>query len=208
MLVTTECPYHTVTMGVRRENRHLGFDRPVVDQRPCDSPGCAAPGAFRAPRARDTLTTYYWFCQDHVRSYNAAWDYYAGMTESDIEVQLRADTTWRRPTWPLGTRAAMGARRALFGLRDDFGFLYRSSRRNEERRRADDARLDAKAKESHQAMSIMDLSPPANEVAIKARYRELVKRHHPDANGGDKAAEERLKLITQAYRTLRKAIGF
>jgi DnaJ-class molecular chaperone len=37
---------------------------------------------------------------------------------------------------------------------------------------------------------------------VKARYKELVKRHHPDANGGDKSAEERFKTVSEAYRTL------
>ena len=39
--------------------------------------------------------------------------------------------------------------------------------------------------------------------ALKARYKELAKRHHPDANGGDKASEERLKLINLAYAAIR-----
>ena len=39
--------------------------------------------------------------------------------------------------------------------------------------------------------------------AIKARYKELVKRHHPDANGGDRSSEEKLREIIQAYNYLR-----
>ena len=40
-------------------------------------------------------------------------------------------------------------------------------------------------------------------VRLKARYKVLVKLHHPDAHGGDKAAEEKLKIINQAYATLK-----
>jgi curved DNA-binding protein CbpA len=42
-------------------------------------------------------------------------------------------------------------------------------------------------------------------AAIKVRYKELVKRFHPDANGGDRTNEDRLKTVNQAYATLRKA---
>ena len=42
---------------------------------------------------------------------------------------------------------------------------------------------------------------------IKVRFKELVKRHHPDANGGDRSSEERLREIIQAYNYL-KSVGF
>ena len=65
-------------------------------------PGCGAPGEYRAPKSRCQLNEYWWFCLDHVRAYNAAWDFYKGMTPGEIEAQLRADTSWQRPSWPLG----------------------------------------------------------------------------------------------------------
>ena len=68
----------------------------------CDMPGCGAPGEYRAPKSRSHLTEYWWFCLEHVRAYNAAWDFYKGMSPGEIEAQLRADTAWQRPSWPLG----------------------------------------------------------------------------------------------------------
>ena len=65
--------------------------------------GCLHEGEFRAPRGRNELHSYYWFCLDHVREYNASWNYYAGMTEAEVEAAIRADTTWQRPSWPLGS---------------------------------------------------------------------------------------------------------
>ncbi|MGE5388624.1 MAG: DnaJ domain-containing protein, partial [Hyphomicrobiales bacterium] len=41
--------------------------------------------------------------------------------------------------------------------------------------------------------------------AIRARYKDLVKRLHPDANGGDRSREEKLREIIHAYKTLRAA---
>ena len=57
------------------------------------------------------------------------------------------------------------------------------------------------------ALSIFDLRPPLTTDMVKARYKELVKRHHPDANGGDKIAEERFKEINRAYQVLMEILG-
>ena len=70
----------------------------------CDHAGCEAGGEFRAPRSRLELNHYYWFCLEHVRGYNAAWNYYAGMSEIEIEAEIRRDTVWQRPSWKLGQR--------------------------------------------------------------------------------------------------------
>ncbi len=68
----------------------------------CEHAGCQAEGLYRAPKSRERMNDYYWFCLDHVRDYNRAWDYYAGMTADQIEAITRRDTVWERPTWPLG----------------------------------------------------------------------------------------------------------
>jgi hypothetical protein len=73
----------------RLNNTRLSFEERAPQTRACDVPGCAADGCFRAPRARDRLNDYWWFCLDHVREYKSRWDYYAGMSESDIERELR-----------------------------------------------------------------------------------------------------------------------
>ncbi len=53
----------------------------------------------------------------------------------------------------------------------------------------------------------LDLEGTENGKEIKARYKELVKRLHPDANGGDRSLEDRLRQIIQAYNYLKSA-GF
>src|SRR5262245_32856337 len=79
-----------------------------LDNRVCEAPGCFLAGDYRAPRARDRLTEYRWFCLQHVREYNSKWDYFAGLGADEIEAHIRADTTWRRPVWPLGARRSNG----------------------------------------------------------------------------------------------------
>jgi hypothetical protein len=166
--------------------------------RACDHPGCSASADFRAPRARDCLNEYYWFCLDHVRAYNSAWNYYAGMTPDEIEAELRKDSTWDRPTWPLGVQGAQN-RRFAFAINDPFGVMGETEDESAARR----ARPPTPEEE---AMKLLDLHPPLSAERLKARYKQLVKRHHPDANGGNKDAEERFKRINQAYTTLKRSL--
>jgi len=49
----------------------------------------------------------------------------------------------------------------------------------------------------------LDLDANATDTSIKARYKDLVKKHHPDANGGDRSSEEKLREIIKAYNFLR-----
>lgn len=86
----------------RYHNPFLATLNRPVRQRPCDYPGCPEAGLYKAPRSRDRLHDYYWFCLDHVRDYNAQWDFLKGLSSDEIEEQIRLATVWNRPTWPLG----------------------------------------------------------------------------------------------------------
>lgn len=183
---------------------------PRPESRPCAHPGCAQPGEYRAPKSRVALTDYYWFCLEHVRDYNRKWDYYAGMSPTEIEAQIRGDTTWQRPTWPMGEwrlREAMLRREAHgsspFG-RAGAGGNGGSGSSGE--RVEDPARTGSRPRTpEEEALADLGLTPPVAFAEIKVRYRELAKRHHPDANGGDPAAEEKLKQINRAYTILKAA---
>ena len=169
----------------------------------CERPGCVNAGEHRAPRSRAALGDYYWFCLDHVREYNLAWNYYAGMNEHEIENEIRSDSTWQRPTWPLGRWGSRNRDdRAFYDPFDVFS--GREGEKPGRRSGADEVRRRALSPED-KAMEVFDLSPPLSRDAIKTRYKALVKMHHPDIHGGDKAAEERLKTINQAYAVLKAA---
>jgi len=192
LLVLLLEPLHTVKMrSFSIESTAHSAENPAL--RPCDHPGCAAAGDFRAPRSKSELDAFYWFCLDHVRAYNAAWNYYAGMSEAEIEAEIRSDTVWQRPTWPLGSR--IGARFEPRWRDDGLFDVDGTTERPRERKRP----LTAE----EEALAVFELTPPLTFRSVKARYKELVKRHHPDAHGGDKAAEEKLKVINQAYATLK-----
>jgi hypothetical protein len=161
-------------------------------------PGCAAAGEYRAPKSRDALTEYWWFCLDHVRAYNASWDFYKGMSPGQIEAQVRADTAWQRPTWPLGQ---LGGRIDAELLRDPFHALNAGLGHPHQRHAERPA--EETPSELREPLATLGLRWPVTLDAVKQRYKELAKRHHPDANGGDRAAEERLKDINIAYAAVR-----
>ena len=168
----------------------------------CDRPNCTEPASHRAPKARSRLTDYYWFCLDHIREYNRSWNYCAGMTDTQVESEIRNDTVWRRPSWPLGGQDGVLSANARF--RDDLGVfeaVASTNAREERGKRTEEPKPDGKAKS---ALRIMNFDGPVTLTELKSRYKELVKRLHPDANGGDRDAEEKLKDINQAYATLKK----
>lgn len=172
-------------------------------QRRCEHPGCAQGGEFRAPRSRDDLNSFYWFCLDHVRLYNQAWNYYAGMDPAEIEAQIRFDTVWQRPTWPLGGRGAPRFSGGAYTdpaehLRDGFAFFA-----DEATDPPRDGMTPRHRSPEHKALHTLGLAPPITKIALKKRYKELAKRFHPDRNNGDKAAEEQLKEINEAYTILK-----
>lgn len=176
---------------------------PHASERPCDMPGCCEAGQFRAPKSRDKLTDYRWFCLEHVRQYNRAWDYLKGMSEAEIEAFQRDSTTWQRPTWPFAGAPHRTQEEILRRLRRDFasGFEAGGERTKEA---GPEGRPAGPLSEAARALDTLDLRPSATFDEVKARYKVLAKTLHPDANGGDHEAEERLKVVNQAYAVLRK----
>ncbi len=176
---------------------------PRAPGRSCDSPGCPELGEYRAPKSRRNLSEYHRFCLEHVRAYNSAWDYYKGMSAAEMEAQLRADTSWQRPSWPLGHLGHSAWDDDV--LRDPLHIL-RAGRVNQAKQTA---RTDAERAppELREPLATLGLSWPTTMDAVKSRYKELAKRHHPDANGGSRDAEERLKNINIAYARVRSKLG-
>lgn len=165
------------------------------DARFCDQPDCLDAGLYRAPRSRENLRQYYWFCLPHVREYNQAWNFYAGLTQLEVETLNRHDTVWQRPSWPFGDCQARRFH-TPYKMRDAFHFF------NEDAAARPGAGPASPETEETKAFHILELTPPATVEKIKERYKALVKRHHPDMHGGDKAGEDRLKEINLAYQTL------
>jgi hypothetical protein len=173
-------------------------------ERVCDHPGCRAAAATRAPKSRDLPHDHYWFCRPHAAEYNRSWNFFAGMSEGEIRARMADElATGGRPTWSLGRGARnreAAPNRGFF--RDPFGIFGAARAREADDRAAQERRL---GKMERGALADLDLDVRADGPAIRVRYTELVKRCHPDANGGDRSAEHKLQRVIKAYKTLQKA---
>jgi hypothetical protein len=168
--------------------------------RMCEAPDCIKAGDCRVSKSPKNLSEYIWLCSTHARAHNEAWDFFKDMGDDDIQRFREEALTGHRPTWPLGKRAAkarmgqsplgnVGDSHAMFAEDGEPGTVRRPERHL--------TRLQIIA------MDTLQLAHNATLIEIKARYKELVKRFHPDANGGDRGAEERLKQVIKAYGVLR-----
>lgn len=180
---------------------YLPDEDPNLAARACDHPDCDGEGRYPAPSSRERLRHYHWFCLDHVRAYNAAWDFFAGMGAEEIDRFRHADLTWHRPTWRIGPGSSFNGTFAGEGVHDAFALFNRSQAGEKERFHGGVA-VTRIARGDREALSVMDLDPSVTVKDIKRRFKELAKRFHPDANGGDKSTEDKLKVVIQAYRFL------
>jgi hypothetical protein len=173
-------------------------------ERPCDHAGCRAAATAKAPKSRDLPGHHYWFCQPHAAEYNRTWNFFAGMSEGEIRARMADElATGGRPTWSFkgGARNREAAANRGF-FRDPFGIFGSGKARGDAGHASSDRRL---GKLEHAALADLDLDATATGPAIRLRYTELVKRCHPDANGGDRSAETKLQRVLRAYKTLQKA---
>jgi DnaJ-domain-containing protein 1 len=130
-----------------------------------------------------------------VREYNKKWNYFADMDEGDIDQCIRRATTWERPSWHFGTNSK--TRDFANQFDDPLGIFGQDNARQTIEK--------PMPKEEKQAWKEMQLTPGTEWLKIKQQYKKLVKIHHPDANGGAKTAEEKLKSINLAFSVLEKA---
>ncbi len=182
----------------------------ISHARACAWQGCEKSGEYRAPKDR-SLKEYYLFCLDHVRAYNAKWDFHAGLGAAEIEAEIRRATTWERPTWKLGTVGA-GSRthvRDPFDFAADMEFAVHWQRKKTstgEGRKHRAAYGYSSLAAHNSALQVFDLTVPVTLEVLRRRYKVLVKQYHPDANGGSRAAENQMKVINEAYQTLRGSL--
>ncbi len=172
----------------------------------CEWPDCRKAATARAPKSREMLNEHYRFCQGHAGEYNKNWDYFTGMTEGDVAAAQAARATGERPTWQfrasrLSREAASFAARAGTGkgFSDPFGVFAARAAAQAAGPMRKLGRLE------HRALIELNLDEGADAGTIRVRYLDLVKRCHPDANGGDRSAEDKLQRVLKAYKVLRAA---
>jgi hypothetical protein len=192
------------------EDRRLRASCPA-----CEWPGCAEAATHRAPKGRLQENEYWRFCLGHTREYNQSYNYFAGMSEDAVARFQKDSIVGHRPTWKMGMNNPIGQKgrkstRFDAGMGDAndpfnmFGELGGRTRQNFEAR-SPESRMLRNAE--RKALDTLGLERTATAHEVKMRFKTLVKRHHPDTNGGDRSTEDRLREIIQAYNYL-KSVKF
>jgi hypothetical protein len=178
-------------------------------ERACDHPGCRLAATARAPKARDMLHEHYWFCQPHAAEYNRNWNFFAGLSDAEVRRRQTEELmTGGRPTWDMkagrmSREAAAFANKFRSGqaqYRDPFGMFGGAGQHTTQQPVGRQL-----GKLERNALADLDLDDDADGPKIRARYTELVRRLHPDANNGDRSGENRLQRVIRSYQALRKA---
>ena len=196
----------------RKDRPHTRFHgRVEAKGRVCAQPGCNEPGEFRAPPLEgargvgDGPAPYRWLCLDHVREFNAGYNFFKGMSPDEIHDAQRPFAGWERETRAFnGTGGAdRPPRWADFSdPLDAIGARFRGAMPAE---RKDGKPLSRKDRE---ALRTLELEVDADRMALRKRYSELVRRFHPDRNGGDRSYETALAKVIAAYQQLKGSPAF
>jgi hypothetical protein len=191
------------------QDRRLRAECPV-----CEWPGCTEAAGYRAPKGRGNEGKYWQYCLEHVRTYNQSYNYFAGMSDDAVARYQKDSLTGHRPTWKMGVNGKAGTRPDPNGFRagfdaDDpfslFGEFGGNTRWKPDEASQPEGRMIRNAE--RKALDTMGLEVGVSAAEVKARFKELVKRHHPDANGGDRSSEGLLREVIQAYNYL-KSVGY
>jgi hypothetical protein len=200
--------------AVRTDRFHGRFES---QGRACHWPGCEEAGEFRAPGVRppgfDGPGEWRWFCLDHVREFNAGYDYFDGMTTEEV---LRAQSPihgWERESRAFSPSAGVDGMPRWADFTDPLdaiGDRVRAFRQRAEGASRTQARADGKpvSLEERRALDVLGLSLDADRNMVRRRYTEMLRRFHPDHNGGDRRHEARLQSVVEAYQVLRKGAVF
>jgi DnaJ domain len=178
----------------------------------CEHEGCKHPGLYRAPKGRGQEGRYWQFCLDHVRAYNATYNYFAGMSDDAVVAYQKDAVIGHRPTWAMGVNPSGKPADGTVPPTRDWEYVDPLGvLKGENFKQARKAHVDSEPKRPRysgpvrRALDMLGLDEMADGPTIKAQYKALVKRFHPDANGGDRSFEERLRDIIKAHDTLKTA---
>jgi hypothetical protein len=171
----------------------------------CAVPGCTAPGEYKAPLQPanfDGPGAWRFLCLDHVREHNAKYNFFDGMTSEEITEAQSPLAGWDRPSRKFAANGADPPPRWT-DFHDPLDAI--STRFGHVRARGSHSRF---SKPERRALSVLGLGEDADRHQLRQRYSGLVRRYHPDKNGGDRAHEGKLGEVIEAYQLLRKSAAF
>lgn len=181
----------------------------VAREAPCAQPGCDQPGEFRAPVPEgrrsgfDGPGQWQWLCLDHVRAFNSGYNFFEGMSPEEIEEAQRPYAGWERETRAFSAAPHLGPRWSDFS--DPLEAISARFRESVPQERSDGKPLSG---ENRKDLQLLGLEFNATRKDLRQRYANLVRRYHPDRNGGDRSHEKRLGEVIEAYTRLKRAPAF
>ena len=180
----------------------------------CEWPECQNKGSHRAPKGRDNQREYWHFCLNHVREYNQSYNFFSGMNADAVARYQKDALTGHRPTWKMGANGTKAKARPRRPISTAPPIPSACSVNSTAAAAGGPVRAGREAKAEtrkifnaeRKALQVMGLGPEATLEDVKAKYKALVKQHHPDANGGDRSTEDRLIEIIKAYNYLKTVV--
>ena len=165
-------------------------------------PGCGQPGEYKAPLAPANFNgpgSWRLLCLDHVREHNAKYNFFEGMTPEEISDAQSPFGGWERSTRAFATIGDPGPAWSDFSdPLDAIAAQFRGGR-------SDAPSTSRFSQPERRALSVLGLAEDADRHALRNRYSKLVRRYHPDRNGGDRSHERRLGEVIEAYQLLRRS---
>lgn len=190
-----------------RIRKPMSISAAKEEPKPCEAEGCILPGKCKAPKSRDNPNDTWWFCEKHAAEFNKNWNFFEGMSDGEQRAFNEAERHGHRPTWNFGAKG--GSRESsTLGRNNRFAGkpaeTFHDRRNRNRRQNAVDAAMLA-SEPIRKAYAEMDLTPKATSKEVRAAYAEMVRRFHPDSNGGDRSAEAKLNAVVKAYKVLKSA---
>lgn len=180
-----------------------------IARRACERPGCREEGEFRAPGARasgfDGPGDYRWFCLDHVREFNAGYDWFAGMTADEILAAQHPTAGWDGETRAFRPTAGIDSAPRWADFKDPLDAISGRAKAFRQQMRPDGRPFSP---DERRAFETLGLAHDADRKALRGRYSQLVRRYHPDRNGGDRSMEAKLQSVVEAYNLLKASTHF
>ncbi len=187
-------------------------DEPSQEERTCEYANCRRKATAKAPKSREQLNDFYWFCQNHASEYNKSWNFFDGLSEGAAQAYSDAARHGHRPTWSFNSgstsraRATRATKDFQEGFEDPFSMFSDRPPPSQKNAPANDGpqgprmgRLQAKA------LDTLGLEGHADKATVRKRYTELLRAYHPDSNGGDRSFEDQLQKVVEAYQILKNA---
>ena len=188
-----------------RRPRNPRFHGRTQRDAPCEQPGCDAPGEFRAPLAAggfDGPGAWRWLCLDHVREFNARYNYFAGMSSDEIVEAQRPFAGWERETRAF---SGAGSTPRWSDFRDPLDAIQARFAATRPKDRCDGRAISG---EDRRDFKTLGLDIDADRRALRLAYSDRVRRFHPDRNGGDRSHEAALRDTIAAYNRLKGSAVF